>query len=144
MPRLARWYIKLGLLYFVLALALGMLLQARRVADLPDWTATLHPVYIHILTVGWITQLIIGVGYWMFPKFSKEHPRGSEKLGWATLILLNVGLILRALSEPRVALRSEPDLGWLLAVSAILQAAGGWLFVINTWARIKERCACHA
>jgi len=139
MPRLARWYIKLGLLYFVLALALGMLLQARRVADLPDWTATLHPVYIHILTVGWITQLIIGVGYWMFPKFSRDNPRGNERLAWATFILLNLGLALRVISEPQVSVRATPDLSWMLALSAVMQLVAGWLFVINTWARIKER-----
>ena len=139
MPRLARWFIKAGLLYFVIALATGVLYQARTEIDLPTWVSTLDPVYVHLLAVGWITQLIIGVAYWMFPKFSKEQPRGSETLGWATFILLNAGLILRIISEPRVTLRAEPDLGWLLAVSAVLQTAAGWLFVINTWSRVKER-----
>jgi cbb3-type cytochrome oxidase subunit 1 len=139
MPRLARWFIKAGLLYFVLALITGVLLQARTVIALPAWTSTLNPVYIHLLAVGWITQLIIGVAYWMFPKFTKEQPRGSETLGWATFILLNMGLILRVISEPRVAMHTEPDLGWMLAVSAVLQTAAGWLFVINTWSRVKGR-----
>jgi hypothetical protein len=139
MPRLARWFIKAGLLYFVIALATGVLYQARTEIDLPTWVSTLNPVYVHLLAVGWITQLIIGVAYWMFPKFSKEQPRGSETLGWATFALLNAGLILRIASEPRVTMRAEPDLGWLLAVSALLQTAAGWLFVINTWSRVKER-----
>jgi cbb3-type cytochrome oxidase subunit 1 len=139
MPRLARWFIKAGLLYFVLALITGVLLQARTVIDLPSWVNVLNPVYVHLLTVGWITQLIIGVAYWMFPKFSREQPRRSEKLSWAAFVLLNAGLILRIISEPRVTMRSEPDLGWMLAASAVLQTAAGWLFVINTWARVKER-----
>lgn len=139
MPRLARWFIKAGLLYFVAALVTGVLLQMQTVIDVPSWVTTLNPVYIHLLAVGWITQLIIGVAYWMFPKFSKEQPRGNELLAWATFILLNLGLILRIIGEPRVATRSEPDLGWTLAVSAVLQTAAGWLFVINTWSRVKER-----
>lgn len=139
MPRLARWFIKAGLLYFVVGLVAGVLVQARTVIDLPTWTAALHPVYIHLLAVGWITQLIIGVAYWMFPKYSKVRPRGSETLAWATFFLLNAGLILRVISEPRVTLRSSPDLGWMLALSAVLQTAAGWLFVLNTWARVKER-----
>lgn len=139
MPRLARWFIKAGLLYFVLALLTGVLLQARTVINFPSWVSTLNPVYIHLLTVGWITQLIIGVAYWMFPKFSKEHPRGSETLGWATFILLNIGLLFRIISEPRVTMHSKPDLGWMLAVSAVLQTVAGWLFVVNTWRRVKER-----
>jgi len=139
MPTLARWYIKAGLVYFVLALIAGVLVQARTVVDLPSRLAVLRPVYIHLLAVGWITQLIIGVGYWMFPKFSRENPRGSERLAWATFILLNVGLALRVISEPQVSICAEPDLGWMLALSAVLQLIAGWLFVINTWARIKER-----
>lgn len=135
MPRVARWFIKAGLLYFVAALMTGILIQARTLIDLPSWTSTLNPIYVHMLAVGWITQLIIGVGYWMFPKFSKENPRGSEKLAWATFILLNLGLLLRIISEPR----TELHLGWMLAVSAVLQTAAGWLFVVNTWGRIKER-----
>jgi cbb3-type cytochrome oxidase subunit 1 len=139
MPRLARWFIKAGLFYFVLALMTGVLFQARTEIDLPSWVSTLNPIYIHLLAVGWITQLIIGVAYWMFPKFTKEQPRGSETLGWAAFVLLNVGLILRIISEPRVTMHSEPDLGWMLAASAVLQTAAGWLFVINTWSRVKER-----
>lgn len=139
MPRLARWFIKAGLLYFIAALCAGVLLHARTVVTLPSWVDTLNPVYIHLLTVGWITQLIIGVAYWMFPKFSKKHPRGSEKMGWATFWLLNLGLILRVIGEPRAALRAEPDTGWMLALSAVLQTIAGWLFVINIWVRVKER-----
>lgn len=139
MPILARWYIKAGLIYFALALLAGVIVQARTVVDLPSRLASLRPVYIHLLTVGWITQLIIGVGYWMFPKFTRENPRGSERLAWTTFVLLNAGLALRVISEPQVSIRAEPDLGWMLALSAALQLIAGWLFVINTWARIKER-----
>jgi hypothetical protein len=138
MPRLARWFIKAALVYFVLALGAGVLLQARALIDLSPKIASLRPVYFHLLTVGWITQLILGVGYWMFPKFSKENPRGSERLAWATFVLINLGLLLRAISEPLVAIGTSPDLGALLALSAVLQVIAGWLFVINTWARIKE------
>ena len=106
MPTLARWYIKAALVYFVLALLAGVIVQARTVIDLPSRLAALRPVYIHLLTVGWITQLIIGVGYWMFPKFSRENPRGSERLAWATFVLLNVGLALRVISEPQVSIRA--------------------------------------
>lgn len=139
MPTLARWYIKAALVYFVLALLAGVIVQARTVIDLPSRLAALRPVYIHLLTVGWITQLIIGVGYWMFPKFSRDNPRGNERLAWATFILLNLGLALRVISEPQVSVRATPDLSWMLALSAVMQLVAGWLFVINTWARIKER-----
>jgi hypothetical protein len=36
------------------------------------------PVYLHLFMIGWVTQMIFGVAYWMFPRVSKENPRGWD------------------------------------------------------------------
>ncbi|MCC6802965.1 MAG: cbb3-type cytochrome c oxidase subunit I [Anaerolineae bacterium] len=139
MPLLSRTFIKTGLAYFVVGLMVGVLYLGRDTFRLPSQFGLLYPVYIHLLMVGWVMQLILGVVYWMFPKQSKERPRGSETLGWTVFWLLNVGLILRAISEPLVVVKPEWNLGWVLAASAILQLLAAWGFVANTWGRVKER-----
>jgi hypothetical protein len=75
----------------------------------------------------------------MFPKYSRERPRASEPLTWVTLVLLNIGLMTRAVSEPLQALQPGSGWGWALAVSAVLQWLAGMAFVANTWVRVKER-----
>jgi hypothetical protein len=77
--------------------------------------------------------------FWMLPKYSKERPRGNEKLAWSAYILINVGLVLRIVGEPLNAWQANWELGWLLAVSAVLQLIGGWAFILNAWPRVKER-----
>ncbi|MBL8165245.1 MAG: cbb3-type cytochrome c oxidase subunit I [Anaerolineae bacterium] len=139
MPTLTRYHIKTALVYFVLALLLGVLLAAQPVFNLPPLIGTLRPVFLHLLIVGWITQLIIGVAYWMFPKKSKENPRGSTKVGWAVYVLLNLGLVLRAVSEPLSVIYPQTIAGVALAAAAVLQVGAGWLFIVNTWPRVKER-----
>lgn len=139
MPALSRMYIKIGLIYFAAALVIGAALGLQPVLGLPPEIIALRPVYWHGLMVGWVMQLIFGVVYWMFPKQSKEHPRGSEKLGWAVFGLLNTGLLLRVIFEPLAAVRPDLGIGWLLALSAVLQLLAGWGFVANTWGRVKER-----
>jgi hypothetical protein len=139
MPILSRMFIKTGLLYFVIALLAGLLVAAQPALHLSPSIVVLRPVYLHLLMVGWVTQLIIGVVFWMFPKQSKTHPRGRERLGWAVYGLLNAGLVLRAVGEPLIALKPELDAGWLLALAAALQLVAGWGFVFNTWSRVKER-----
>src|SRR5690606_4328602 len=111
----------------------------RAVLGLPAAINTLSPVYFHLLMVGWVTQLIFGVVFWMFPKYSPQRPRGSERLGWAAYWLLNAGLLLRVVAEPGQALAPNPVLGSGLALSAVLQWAAGMAFVANTWNRVKER-----
>lgn len=139
MPTLSRWFIKIGLLYFVMGLTMGAVLLAQPVMGWsPRWQA-LRPVYLHFLFIGWVTQIIMGVGYWMFPKYSKEKPRGSEWLGWCVLISLNLGLVLRAVGEPAVLLIPDANLGWMLAVASLCLLLAGWGFILNTWRRIKAR-----
>jgi len=132
MPTIVRFYARVAVIYFVLALAAGMLLALPGVVRIPQ----LRPVYFHLLVVGWITQLIMGVSYWMFPRYSKESPRGDERIGWGVFVLLNGGLILRAVGEP---LTGSSIATWLLGTSAVMQLTAGWLFMLAIWPRIKER-----
>ncbi len=137
MPLLTRLYIKTSLLYLAAGLLLGVLmaLQAAQGKAIPG----LFPVYLHLVTVGWLSLLIFGVVFWMFPKFTQARPRGSEALAWATYLLMNVGLLIRALGEPLVTIQPGGVWGWLLALSALMQWLGGLLFVANTWPRVKEK-----
>ncbi len=139
MPRLTRYFIKTALVYLALSLVLGALLVARPALALPDEIAAFSPVFFHLFMVGWVTQLIFGMLFWMLPKYSRERPRGHEKAAWAAYWLINSGLLLRAVGEPLTALRPEWGLGWLVAVSALLQLGGGWSFIFNAWPRVKER-----
>lgn len=139
MPIVTRWFIKTSLACFIAALALGLAEAAREPLGLPAVLVAAGPVYVHLLVVGWITQMIFGVAYWMFPKYSKESPRGSDRLAIASYVCLNVGLLLRVVGEPAHTLHPTASLGWALALSAVLQWLGGTAFVLNTWPRVKER-----
>jgi hypothetical protein len=97
----------------------------------------LWPTYLHLLVLGWLTQLIFGVAFWMFPRRSAKKPYGSELLGWTSYGLLNAGLVLRAVGEPAFTLGART--GGILVVAALLQLGAGWAFVFNTWPRVKER-----
>ncbi len=135
MPLLVRWYIKAALIYLVLGLCVGILLALPGASQ----TSGLFPTYLHILTFGWLTQLIFGVAIWMFPKYSRERPRGYDWLGWATFIFLNLGLILRVIFEALSLSAPSPLTAGGLIASALFQWLAGVAFVINTWKRVKEK-----
>lgn len=137
MPAITRWFIKTSIIYLVTALLVGLVLAGRSFWPGLAVLAGLSPVYFHLFMVGWVSQLIFGVVYWLFPKYSRERPRGYEWLGWATYGLLNVGLLLRAVAEPLNATAPGEIWGWLLAISAVLQWVAGLCFVANTWPRVQ-------
>ncbi|MHB0923908.1 MAG: hypothetical protein ACYC3H_08095 [Bellilinea sp.] len=139
MPILTRLWIKTALVYFILALLLGILLALDSANLVQLRLQGLFPSYVHFLTIGWITQLIMGVVFWMFPKYTQEKPRRSDRAGWVSLITLNAGLVLRLVGEPLYATTQERWAGWMMAIAALLLWVGGAAFVVNTWGRVKEK-----
>jgi hypothetical protein len=139
MPPLIRWYLKAALLYLVTALAVGTAIAGGPAFGLPAFVWLLSPTFLHLFVVGWVTQLIFGIALWMFPKESIQRPRGNENVAWLIFILLNSGLLLRAVAEPMNSFSPGSFWGWLLAISAILQWAAGIAFTYQAWQRVKVR-----
>jgi hypothetical protein len=140
MPSIARTFVRSAFLYFLAAFVLGALMMLDRWLAFSRWLRVVYLSQLHLLVVGWITQLAIGVAYWIFPRFLKQQdprPRGSDALAWAVLVCLNVGLLLRFVFEPFYLMGSQPWMAALLALSGLLQALAalgfGWLI----WGRIR-------
>lgn len=78
MPFLTRWYIRSALVYLVTALLLAVVLALPNAINLPPFIRFMNPAYFHLFLVGWVTQMIFGVIYWMFPIVTRTRPRGNE------------------------------------------------------------------
>ena len=134
MPTLTRWFIKASLISLVLGLIFGIWQQIPRAV-----ASGFFPIYLHLLTFGWLTQLIFGVAIWMFPVSNKKQPRGPEWLGWITFGFLNSGLLLRLIFEPLQSTTPSAFSGWMLVLAAILQWLSGLAFVVLTWGRVRGK-----
>lgn len=138
MPRLTRWYIHASFLYLLASLFLGILLSLQGPLALPAVFGLLGPVYLHLFLVGWVTQLIFGVIFWLFPK-DKNGERDWESIGLLTWVLLNSGLLLRVFTEPQTVLSTNSIWGWGLALSALLQWLAGMGLIYIVWPRVYTR-----
>ena|SRR5215813_10095232 len=135
----ARYFIRTALIFLLVAFLVGGLVLVNQGLALDSRLGLLLPVFYHLLMVGWATQLICGVALWMFPPYSREQPRGDERLGWITYAALNGGLLLRSVFEPLHAWSRAAWMGWALALSALLQVLAIWVFVAAIWPRVKGR-----
>ncbi len=139
MPKLSRWFVKGGLLYFVAALllAVGDAIWAWGGAHYDP--RVLYPVFLHFFMVGWVAQLIFGVAHWMFPRRSKEAPRGDERVAWGVFVALNAGLLMRGIAEPAFTLSPAPIWSGMLFLSGVFQLAAAILFTGLLWPRIRGK-----
>lgn len=136
MPRLARLLIRTALGYLAGALLVGIALAPPVLGRVPA-LAAVGPAQVHLLVVGWLTQLIFGVAYWLFPRHAREAPYGNPRPAWWGFVLLNAGLALRLVAEPAQAW--HPAAAWALVAAAVFQWLGGVLFAAYLWRRVKVR-----
>jgi hypothetical protein len=129
MPTVTRWALRTALGCAALTMLVGVLLAW------PGAPAVPYPTYLHLFTVGWLSNLIFGVAHWMFPRESAERPRGDVRLAWMGWGMLNAGLLLRVVGEGLL----RPALAGLLLPSAILQLLAVWSWVLHLWPRVRER-----
>ncbi len=137
MPGISRLFVTSSLFYLVLTLAVGV---ARPFAGrLPESFAAVlgsFPGYVHLWAIGWLTQLIFGIAYWLLPIIDKERKRGPAWPMVASFVCINLGLPVRLLTEP--FLHTDTALVVPLYVaSAGLLWLSGVLFSIHAWPRIN-------
>lgn len=140
MPPLVRLFVRASFLYFLGAFLLGAFMALDSWLGMARWLRAVYLSQLHLLVVGWITQLAIGVAYWMFPRFRKEanpEPRGSDGLTRAVFVLLNAGLLLRFVFEPFYLMGPSTWLAAAVALAGVLQALAALGFAVLIWGRVR-------
>lgn len=131
MPRLSVWYIRAALVYLLMGFTFGALLLFHKGIPLHPSLWRLLPAHIEFVLFGWTAQLIMGMAFWILPRFSKAPVRGNEKLAWVAFILLNAGIFTLA------AASFGKDASWLNLAGRAAQVAGVVAFSLHAWPRVK-------
>ena len=150
MPTTSRVFVKASIVYFGVGAVLGALLLIQRWIPLGSWIAPLRVSHVQTLIAGWLTQLIMGVGWWLFPPLAMglrldaplpvrrgQAQRGSEPLFWATFVCLNAGVLLQAVFGPLYSWTRVEVFNALAGLSGVFLLAAAVAFVANTWQRVR-------
>ena len=129
MPRLSRWFIRAALLNFGVGITLGSLLLFHKGIIFAPFLWRLLPLHVELLMFGWVVQLIMGVGFWIFPRFRRS--RGNTAPAWLAFGLLNAGIWLAGLG---LVLGQS---SWVVFLGRLAQMGSGVAFAVHAWPRIK-------
>jgi hypothetical protein len=131
---LHRLFLRFALLYLLAGTALGVVLEVSRGLGSGSWPYAAVTLHVHLLGVGFLFNIVMGVAHWMFPRLPRTTAAEAARdpLGWANLVALNSGLLLRVAAE-----LGGPGLGRAHVFAAGLQGAGVVLFVVAIWRRVR-------
>lgn len=126
MPFVTRSMVRAALAWMLIGAVLTVLVDLA--PDSPLTRALPWPARLHIWTIGWLTQLILGVAWWLLPTLGPGKGRGSERAMGVVATLLNVGLLLRLAGESQAGQVPWASTAYLagatLLALAVTSAAG--------------------
>jgi heme/copper-type cytochrome/quinol oxidase subunit 1 len=136
-PPLIRRYIKTSFAFLVAGLLLGgYILIGEFVLGVfpPRLFITAH---VHLLLVGFMLMLVMGVATWMFPRPARDDRRYRPELAEAVYWIMTVATIVRSIGELLAPFIGAPVVRFLIALGGLGQLAGTALFVLNMWWRVR-------
>lgn len=138
MPFESRLFVKTSLVALALVFVWGAAMAFEEAAGRPFpqiWAVE----HAHLAFVGWLVNLVIGIALWMLPldrqRYPKTQGRYPPHLPITFYLCLNVGLVLRIISEPFAG--AAPIASAVLVLSAVLQVLGIVLFAWVAWTRTR-------
>lgn len=131
-----RLLVKTSIIYLVVGVSIGILIQLGYRYHPLRWALFLRTTHVHLLLIGFVLQMIMGVGVWMFPR-RKEPPYWTPELqGLILYVLLNTGIITRTIGEP---FRNRWAWAyWLWVLGSIIQVMSILYFVVLVYPRIRK------
>ena len=137
MYTLVRRYIKTAIIFLAAGIALGgWMLVSRELHGRPP-TEYQTSAHTHLIFVGFVMEMILGVALWLFPRPHKDDTRYSPRLVNVAYWLVTVGTAIRAAGELARASEDGAALRWLIVCSGLAQIGGLGLFFYTMWSRIR-------
>lgn len=130
MPKLSVWLIRAALLHMGTGFLFGAAILHHKGIPIYDWTWSLLGPHVELMIFGWTMQFVLGIAFWILPRFSSEPRYGRASVGWWGFGLLNSGIVLVIIGAwfTQAVISLAGQLGVLAAVA---------LFVILLYPRVK-------
>ena len=93
--------------------------------------------HVHLLLVGFMLMMVMGVATWMFPRPARDDARYRPGLAEAVYWVMTVSTTVRAAAELTAPFAATTALRWTIALAGLGQVAGTCLFVANMWRRVR-------
>ena len=102
-----------------------------------------HPdlvsAHTHIILLGSVMMMIMGVALWFFPRPEKDDSLYKPELILASYYLMTVSTAVRFISQVLISTLSPNEILKLFSfISALGQIVGLIIFFISMWGRIRS------
>jgi heme/copper-type cytochrome/quinol oxidase subunit 1 len=138
MPPLVRRYLKTSFCFLVLGLLTGLHVSAVEYMGWGVMRQGYIPAHAHLILVGFLLMLILGVALWMFPKPAEGDVRWKPARFELVYWMFVFGVIGRTTGE--IVREYSLARAWsvLVFVASCVETLAVIVFVVSLWPRIRS------
>lgn len=134
MPLGARIAIRSALVWLLAGSSAGLIFVIARSTESPYLAARALQAHVPAMLIGWFAQFVLGVAFWMLPKFNRadpRFPRGDERPFVGGILGLNGALALWIAAATLGGPATLANTGAALVVLGVATCAS------RLWPRVK-------
>ena len=137
MYSLVRRYLKTGIAFLGVGLAIGVWMMAERdlLGRFPS--AYEQSAHTHAILVGFVMMMILGVALWLFPRPAKEDQRYAPRLAEAAYWFVTIGTATRIAGELARPFTATLPVRVATFAAGLSQVIGLAIFFYTMWSRIR-------
>ena len=133
-----RYFIKSSIIFLIIGLLSGLYMSVSQSLLGIGYSAELVSAHTHIILVGAVMMMIMGVALWFFPRPEKEDNKYKPGLILFVYWMLTVSTSLRFLFQLIDSISYSQLFRIMVTVFSLFQVIGIILFFYSIWGRIRS------
>lgn len=132
-----RYFIKTSVVFLIVGILTGLYMSISKYIFNIGYSQELISAHTHLILVGSVMMMIMGVALWFFPRAEKDDKRYNPDLILTSYWLMTIGTGLRFIFQVTSNFIISDLLKILIAFSSVIQVVAMMLFFYSMWGRIR-------
>ncbi len=132
-----RYFIKTSIIFLIVGILTGIYIALARYVFHWGYNQELISAHTHLILVGSVMMMIMGVALWFFPRPLKQDTRYNPNLIFASYLVMTISTALRFVFQVSTIFFNSILVNYLIVLSSIAQVFAMILFFYSIWGRIR-------
>ncbi|MDY0083157.1 MAG: cbb3-type cytochrome c oxidase subunit I [Ignavibacteriaceae bacterium] len=132
-----RYFVKTSLAFLMIGILAGLHMSFSKYVSGIGYSQEFVSAHTHIILVGSVMMMIMGVALWFFPRAEKNDKKYNPDLIWVTYWMITIATALRFVMQVISSYFYIPWVNVSVAIFSSLQVLAMILFFYSIWGRIR-------
>ncbi len=132
-----RYFIKTSIIFLLVGILTGLYMSLTKHFSMEGISPELISAHTHLILVGSVMMMIMGVALWFFPRAEKDDKKYNPDLILITYWTMTISTSLRFIFQVLSTYADSPFVEYTISIASIFQVIAIILFFYSMWGRIR-------